>query len=126
MKPIHKYNNGNGATLCNKCKKIICTGFSDELYCKEHSGKQTQPFTYKLVRTHDNLTKYANKLTWVGWNTDGTYKEKYDEPTIGASLVLDFLMGNFTWMTTAIKTFSEDKDCLTFTTQNSEYKLYKK
>jgi GMP synthase (glutamine-hydrolysing) len=23
MKPIHKFNNGNGATLCNECNAII-------------------------------------------------------------------------------------------------------
>ena len=32
-KPIHKYNNGNGATLCNKCKLIIAEGFNDEIMC---------------------------------------------------------------------------------------------
>ena len=31
--PIHKFNNGNGATLCNKCSKIISTGLTKELYC---------------------------------------------------------------------------------------------
>jgi len=32
-KPIHKFNNGNGATLCHQCRKIINTGFTDTLYC---------------------------------------------------------------------------------------------
>ena len=35
MKPIHKFNNGNGATLCHRCSKIINTGFTDALYCNE-------------------------------------------------------------------------------------------
>ena len=35
MKPIHKFNNGNGATLCNKCSCIITTGFSNELFCNK-------------------------------------------------------------------------------------------
>ena len=26
MKPIHKFNNGRGAMLCNKCSVIISTG----------------------------------------------------------------------------------------------------
>ena len=34
-KPIHKFNNGNGATLCHKCSTIISIGFTDDLYCKE-------------------------------------------------------------------------------------------
>jgi hypothetical protein len=32
-KPIHKLNGGLGATLCNKCSKIISTGLTKELYC---------------------------------------------------------------------------------------------
>ena len=32
-KPIHKYNNGLGATLCNKCKVVISEGFNDEIMC---------------------------------------------------------------------------------------------
>jgi len=35
MKPIHKFNNGRGATLCHKCSIIICCGFSEELYCEK-------------------------------------------------------------------------------------------
>jgi transcriptional regulator with XRE-family HTH domain len=34
-KPIHKFNNGNGATLCKKCSVIISIGFTDDLCCKE-------------------------------------------------------------------------------------------
>ena len=34
MKPIHKYNNGRGATLCHKCHIIISEGLTDDLYCK--------------------------------------------------------------------------------------------
>ena len=33
-KPIHKFNNGNYATLCNKCSIIITTGFQDEIMCE--------------------------------------------------------------------------------------------
>ena len=35
MKPIHKFNNGNGATLCNACSVIIETGLTDALLCEE-------------------------------------------------------------------------------------------
>jgi len=35
MKPIHKFNNGNGATLCNACHVIIETGLTDALLCDE-------------------------------------------------------------------------------------------
>lgn len=36
MNIIHKYNGGNGATLCNVCRVIINTGFSNEFYCEHH------------------------------------------------------------------------------------------
>jgi hypothetical protein len=34
MKPIHKFNNGRGAMLCNGCRNIISTGpKTEELFC---------------------------------------------------------------------------------------------
>lgn len=33
LKPIHKFNNGNGATICHKCSKIISIGMTSDLYC---------------------------------------------------------------------------------------------
>ena len=33
MKPIHKLNNGRGATLCHTCSVIISTGLTKDLYC---------------------------------------------------------------------------------------------
>jgi len=35
MKPIHKWNSGNLATICNKCSVIISTDHTTDLYCKE-------------------------------------------------------------------------------------------
>lgn len=36
LQPIYKLNNGNGATLCHHCRKIISTGKpTNKLYCKE-------------------------------------------------------------------------------------------
>jgi hypothetical protein len=38
MKPIHKFNNGNGAMICNNCRTIISTGpKTDDLLCKKCS-----------------------------------------------------------------------------------------
>lgn len=33
MKPIHKFNNGNKATLCTQCKTIIEESFTSRLFC---------------------------------------------------------------------------------------------
>jgi hypothetical protein len=38
MEPIHKFNNGDGATLCNICNTIITVGMTDELYCDKHKN----------------------------------------------------------------------------------------
>ena len=35
MKPIHKFNNGRGATLCHLCRTIITIGKpTDDFYCE--------------------------------------------------------------------------------------------
>ena len=39
-KPIHKFNNGRGATLCGKCRVIISEGLTEELYCERCKPKQ--------------------------------------------------------------------------------------
>ena len=38
MKPIHKFNSGMGATLCNICSRIITEGMTDDLYCDKHKN----------------------------------------------------------------------------------------
>lgn len=41
MKPIHKYNNGNGAMLCNGCRTIISTGpMTEEVLCEKCKQKK--------------------------------------------------------------------------------------
>jgi len=40
MKPIHKLNNGRGATLCHTCSVIISTGLTKDLYCEKCKPKQ--------------------------------------------------------------------------------------
>ena len=37
IKPIHKWNNGNLATLCHQCNCIISLGHTDDLLCKKCS-----------------------------------------------------------------------------------------
>lgn len=41
MKPIHKYNNGNGAMICNKCRTIISIGpKTEEVLCEKCKQKK--------------------------------------------------------------------------------------
>lgn len=35
MTPIHKLNNGIGATLCNGCYSVITEGLTEDLLCKD-------------------------------------------------------------------------------------------
>ena len=39
IKPIHKFNNGNGATLCKSCSVIITTAITQDLLCPECQEK---------------------------------------------------------------------------------------
>jgi hypothetical protein len=40
MKVIYKFNNGNGATLCNECRTVITTGKKvEKLYCDKCQDK---------------------------------------------------------------------------------------
>ncbi len=47
MKPIHKFNNGNGATICYCCSKIISVGFTDDLYCSTKCEEKHKAKTNK-------------------------------------------------------------------------------
>ena len=41
MEPIHKFNNGRGAMICNGCSTIISTGpKTEELFCDKCKQKQ--------------------------------------------------------------------------------------
>jgi len=44
LKPIHKFNNGDGATLCHGCSVIINIGLTDDLFCKECLEKRNEFF----------------------------------------------------------------------------------
>ena len=81
---------------------------------------------WKLVRERDGLTKQSNDIMWIEFNDEGRFKEKYDEPAIGRSLIMSPFNQYFTWQTTTITEIVEQKDgYLKFKTQNSNYELFK-
>ena len=41
FKPIHKFNNGSGATLCHICRIIINEGLTNKYYCDECQANET-------------------------------------------------------------------------------------
>lgn len=133
-----KFNGGLGALLCSDCNAIIKTGteFSDDdwkamrgememsaQYCDKCGG--TPEFKYKLVRERDGLTKYGNKVLWLEWNKDGTFSEKHDTIEKRRSLILDFSVITYTWMTTTVDEILENReDYIKFKTKNSIYELF--
>jgi hypothetical protein len=122
IKPIHKFNGGRGATLCHKCNRIITEGMTEDLYCEEHGGKPS--YKYKLVRSRDNMTVTGTKVLWLEWNENGTFKKEHEQPTIGASVVVNPQYGTYTWLTTPMLSYTEEDGVITFNTENSTYKLY--
>jgi hypothetical protein len=117
MKPIHKFNNSDGATLCNRCSKIIATGFTDDLYCSQE---------YKLVR-EDGLTKQSKDVCWLEFDENGKFKAKHKDIAVGRSLLMSPFSQFFTWQTTDIKEIIEQReDYIKFKTTNSIYELYEK
>jgi len=80
---------------------------------------------YKITRTRDKMTKQGNVIDWGEWNDDRTFKAKHDIIGIGRSLVLDFNMGTFKWMTTPTTEILENKEnYIKFNTENSTYEVF--
>lgn len=83
-------------------------------------------YNWKLVRERDGLTKQSEKVMWIEFNEDGTFKEKYDEVEVGRSLMMSPFNQFFTWQTTTVTEIVEQRDdYIKFKTQNSNYELYK-
>ena len=81
---------------------------------------------WKLVRERDGLTKQSNDVMWIEWNEEGRFKDKYDTPAVGRSLIMSPFNQYFTWQTTdVIEIVEEREDYVKFKTQNSNYELWK-
>lgn len=83
-------------------------------------------YNWELVRERDNLTKKSEKIIWLEFNENGTFKSKHDEPAIGRSLLMSPFNQFFTWQTTPITEIIElNSDVMKFKTENSVYTLTK-
>tara|TARA_R110000823_G_scaffold155746_1_gene286460 strand:- start:147 stop:503 length:357 start_codon:yes stop_codon:yes gene_type:complete len=81
---------------------------------------------WKLVRERDGLTKQSNGIKWLEWNEDGSFKEQFEEVTIGRSLLMSPFNQYFTWQTTTVTEIVEQReDYIKFKTENSNYELFK-
>lgn len=84
----------------------------------------TKNFNWKLVREHDNKTAQSEKVMWIEFDENGRFKEKFDIPAVGRSLLMSPFNQAYTWMTTSITSILEEGECFVrFTTKNSEYIL---
>ena len=83
-------------------------------------------FNWKLVRERDGLTKQSKGIKWLEFNEDGTFKEQFQEPVVGRSLLMSPFTQSFTWQTTTISEIVEQRDdYIKFKTGNSTYELFK-
>ena len=57
MEPIHKFNSGMGATLCNVCSRIITEGLTDDLYCEEHKTMKSKTTTMEFKKRNSAFTE---------------------------------------------------------------------
>ena len=79
---------------------------------------------YKLTRLDDGLVKQSENVMWIGWNSEGRFDSKHDEPAIGRSLMMSpFHPLFFTWQTTPINEFKLTDTGVEFVTKNSNYVL---
>ena len=87
---------------------------------------ESTEMNWKLVRERDGLTKQSNKVMWVEWNDDRTFKANHPLPAIGLSLLMSPFNSFFTWQTTTITEIVEQRDdYIKFKTENSNYELFK-
>jgi hypothetical protein len=83
----------------------------------------TKDYKYVLTRLDDGLVKRADRVCYLEWNEDGTWKETHSDIAIGRSLLLDPRM-SYAWLTTTITEIVEQRaDYIKFRTQNSIYEL---
>jgi len=61
MKPIHKFNNGNLATICNQCSVIITTGLTDDLYCEECKDHRKK-LLIEIMKEDEALGLYIEQM----------------------------------------------------------------
>ena len=86
---------------------------------------QKDEVNWKLVRERDGLTKQSRDIKWLEFNEDGTFKEEFDEPAIGRSLLMSPFNRFFTWQTTPITEILDVEEGIKFKTSNSTYQLFK-
>jgi|SRR6056300_76797 len=86
----------------------------------------TEEPKYMLIRERDKLVKESSRVLWLEWNEDGTFKDKFELPAVGRSLIMSPFNKFFTWQTTTVTEIVEQRDdYVKFKTENSNYEVFK-
>jgi hypothetical protein len=81
-------------------------------------------FELTLTRINDGKEIGGNRVDWVEWNEDGTFKQKHDAPQVGYSCIIDGNRFTYGWLTTTITEILDiSEEYIKFKTENSEYQL---
>lgn len=137
-KAIFKFNGGQGALLCSKCRAIIKTGYQMSQFEKDAMmGKQEMlakycqkcrgGYFYSVVRVDDGKCFEVANVKWVKWKKDGRFDKLYARPQVGFSCILDPQYApSYTWLTTSIESFEKVSNHeIRFKTKNSTYIINK-
>jgi hypothetical protein len=137
-KAIFKFNGGQGALLCSKCRGIIKTGATMSQFEKDAMlGKHEMVaqecivcrlgIKYSLMRVEDGKFITGKSIRWVKWKEDGRAEKLYRRPQVGFSCIVDSEYGaSYTWLTTQVQSFERiSANELRFKTKNSTYILNK-
>jgi len=125
---MKKYNQ----IFCNKCHKItdhrqkLSAVLSGNRVC--NICDRMNPVCLLTKEDNLNFSKGSNEILWLEFNEDDTFKEKYDEPKVGRSLLMSPFNNFFTWQTTPILEIIEERvddnmNYIKFKTKNSIYEL---
>lgn len=82
--------------------------------------------SYKLVRLNDGLVKHSLNVKFIEFDEEGKFKEAFEEPAVGRSLLMSPFNYYFTWQTTPVTDIlNETENYIRFATENSIYELFK-
>ena len=82
MKPIYKFNNGNGTTLCHLCRTIITTGkMTNDLYCDRclKERVKTEEEFNAIHKSKQNKYWFDERGQWITPGEDEAWKKFLDQ-----------------------------------------------
>ena len=114
-------------TKITQTKIPVTIGLDNLLEIAVEQGVVENEFNWELVRERDGLTMKSKSIKWLEFNSDGTFKEQFQEAAIGRSLIMSPFNRFFTWQTTAVTEIIGQRfdGYVKFKTENSNYELWK-